>query len=319
MSSCSNPNCFVHDGEQCCMGELNHQECSSWKSGEQANNAPKPSSKKDIPSRVSWSSSSFGSADLTTIYHQVPSILIGLLGSHNTGKTTFLAANYLQLISGNSYQTGNFCSSFTLGAWESIASWARINNEKQLPSYPPHTPRSVERSPGILHIGLKSNESRVKNIFLTDAPGEWFTRWAIDSNSVEAQGAKWTAEHSDAYLIFADCEKLCGTDKSTARRELRTIIERLGEVVGNKPTILIWAKSEHQPPDGIKRAIQRALTDNVPHAIEFKVTVEKPNTFRDALNTLLTAAWSPPKCRKIADPVIKNTPYYAFRGHNENT
>ncbi len=319
MSRCSNSKCFVHDGEQCCMGEMNHQECSSWGDEEQARSTDKKTSEKDVASRVSWSSSSLGSADLTNIYHQAPSILIGLLGAHNTGKTTFLAANYLQLISDNHYSSGGFCSSYTLGAWESISSWARINNEKQLPSYPPHTPRGAERNPGILHIGLKSDEDKVKNIFLTDAPGEWFTRWAIDSSSTEAEGAKWTAEHSDAFLIFADCEKLCGEDRSTARRELRTIIERLGEVVGNKPTILIWAKSEHQPQEGIKKVIQRALADNVPHAVELEVTVKEPTTFTNALDALLVAAWHPQKCKKIVEPVIHQSPFYAFRGHNENT
>lgn len=319
MTRCSHSNCFAHDGEQCYMGELDHEECASWIKDEQVNNSSNNSGERDAPSRVSWSSSSLGSVDLTAIYQQSPSILIGLLGAHNTGKTTFLAANYLQLISGDSYSSGGFCSSFTLGAWESISSWARINNDNQLPSYPPHTPRGMERNPGILHLGLKPDEGKVKNIFLTDAPGEWFTRWAIDSNLMEAEGAKWTADHSDAYLIFADCEKLCGEDRSTARRELRTIIERLGEVVGTKPTILIWAKSEHQPPDGIKRAIQRALADNLPQATELEVTVKEPSTFKSALDALLVAAWHPPKCQKIMEPVIKNTPFHAFRGHNENT
>jgi hypothetical protein len=319
MSRCSNSNCFVHDGEQCCLGELDHEKCSSWNSTEQDKKPNKQLNEREVSSRVSWSSSSLGSSDLMTFYHQAPSILVGLLGAHNTGKTTFLAANYLQLISGSDYSSGDFCSSFTLGAWESIASWARINNDKQLPSYPPHTPRGIERTPGILHMGLKSEEGKVKNIFLTDAPGEWFTRWAIDVDSREAKGAKWTAEQSDAYLIFADCEKLCGEDRSTARRELRTIIERLGEVIGGKPAILIWAKSEHQPPDGIKKAIQRALADNVPHAVELDVTVRDPKSFQRALDALLIAAWHPPKCKKIVEPVIKNTPFHAFRGHNENT
>lgn len=319
MNRCSNSNCFVHDGEQCCMGELDHKQCSSWNSDEQVDSTNEQLNERDILSRVSWSSSSLGSADLMTIYHQAPSILIGLLGAHNTGKTTFLAANYLQLISGIGFSSGGFCSSFTLGAWESIASWSRINNDKQLPSYPPHTPRGIERNPGILHIGLKSEEGKVKNIFLTDAPGEWFTRWSINADSIEAKGAKWTAEQSDAYLIFADCEKLSGDDRSTARRELRTIIERLGEVVGKKPAILIWAKSEHKPPEGIKRAIQRALADNVPHAAELTVTVTEPISFHKALDSLLSASWHPPKRQKITEPVIKNTPFHAFRGHNENT
>ncbi|TMO84503.1 hypothetical protein CWC15_10790 [Pseudoalteromonas spongiae] len=301
------------------MGELDHEQCPSWNIKKQDEKQSNELAERDISSRVSWSSSSLGSTDLATIYHQSPSILIGLLGAHNTGKTTFLAANYLQLLSGKCLSSGEFCSSFTLGAWESIASWARINNDKQLPSFPPHTPRGIDRAPGVLHFGLKSGERKVKNIFLTDAPGEWFTKWSIKADSSEAVGAHWTASHSDAFLVFADCEKLSGEDRSTARRELRTIIERLGEVVGSKPVILIWAKSEHHPPEGIKRAIKRALEENLPQAIEKKVSVSEPSSFQIALDSLIKKAWHPFKGQNIVEPILNNTPFYAFRGHHENT
>ncbi|WP_421420501.1 TRAFAC clade GTPase domain-containing protein (plasmid) [Pseudoalteromonas lipolytica] len=319
MQQCSNSNCFVHDGEACCLGELDHEQCPSWNSNKQDQKQSDELAARDISSRVSWSSSSLGSADLASIYHQSPSILIGLLGAHNTGKTTFLAANYLQLLSGKGFSSGDFCSSFTLGAWESVASWARINNDKQLPSFPPHTPRGIDRAPGVLHFGLKSDDQKVKNIFLTDAPGEWFAKWAINADSSDAEGAKWTASHSDAFLVFADSEKLSGENRSSARMELRTIIERLGEVVGSKPVTLIWAKSEHHPKEGIKRAIKRALEENVPQATEMEVSVSEPATFQIALDSLIKKAWHPLKGQNIVEPILNNTPFYAFRGHHENT
>jgi len=317
MNRCSNSHCFAHEGDTCCMGELNHEDCPSWTHSKEITNSNTTSKETNIVSRVPWSSAALGSSDLARLYQQGPSILIGLLGAQNTGKTTFLAANYLQLLSGEKYKSVEFCGSQTLGAWESIASWARINNEKQLPSFPPHTPRGVERTPGILHFSFKGAKEIVKNIFLTDSPGEWFTRWAVDIDAIDASGAKWTAEHSDAFLIFADCEKLGGEERSVARRELRTIIERLGESVGSKPTILVWAKSDKQPTEGIKKAIQRALESNIPQAKEVEVSVEEPTSFTKALESILTEVWEPRFCESIMEPVLGHTSFLAFRGHNE--
>ena len=316
MSRCSNPNCFVHDGDTCCMGELNHEDCPSWSRSKPTEKSDQERNENNISFRVPWSSSSLGSSDLSRLYQQGPSIFIGLLGAQNTGKTTFLAANYLQLLSGEKYNNFEFCGSQTLGAWESIASWARINNEKQMPSFPPHTPRGVDRTPGILHFGLQDVNDKIKNIFLTDAPGEWFTRWAIDVDAIDAAGAKWTASQSDAFLIFADCEKLAGEERSVARRELRTIIERLGESVGSRPTVLVWAKSDKQPTEGIKRAIQNALERNIPHAKEFEVTVEDPASFARVFESVLNEAWTPKFCEPITEPILGSSSFLAFRGHH---
>ncbi|MDW1986916.1 hypothetical protein R7Q46_21175 [Vibrio sp. 811] len=299
------------------MGELNHEDCPSWSSNIGVDKIGPEKKENDIAFRVPWSSSALGSSDLSRLYQQGPSIFIGLLGAQNTGKTTFLAANYLQLLSGKKYNNFEFCGSQTLGAWESIASWARINNEKQLPSFPPHTPRGVDRTPGILHFALQDSNDKIKNIFLTDAPGEWFTRWAIDVDAIDAAGAKWTASQSDAFLIFADCEKLAGEERSVARRELRTIIERLGESVGSRPTVLVWAKSDKQPSEGIKKAIQRALENNIHHAKEIEVTVEDPASFTIALGSILNEVWVPTFCEPIKEPILGNTSFLAFRGHHE--
>ncbi|ALO41816.1 hypothetical protein PP2015_1304 [Pseudoalteromonas phenolica] len=298
------------------MGELNHEDCPSWSRNKKTNNSDPEEKESNFTFRVPWSSSALGCSDLSRLYQQGPSIFIGLLGAQNTGKTTFLAANYLQLLSGEKYNNFEFCGSQTLGAWESIASWARINNEKQMPSFPPHTPRGVDRTPGILHFVLQDVNDKIKNIFLTDAPGEWFTRWAIDVDAIDAAGAKWTASQSDAFLIFADCEKLAGEERSVARRELRTIIERLGESIGSRPAVLVWAKSDKQPTEAIKRAIQSALERNIPHAKEFEVTVEDPASFARVFESVLNEAWTPKFCEPITEPIMGSSSFLAFRGHH---
>ncbi|WP_434998503.1 TRAFAC clade GTPase domain-containing protein [Pectobacterium brasiliense] len=316
MSQCSNPNCFVHDGEKCCMGEMSPSDCLCW--NKSASDAMVDAPENYInPSRVPWSSAALGSSDLVRLYQQGPSILIGLLGAENTGKTTFLAANYSLLLTGHFYDVAGFCGSQTLGAWESIAANTRFTSNNT-PSFPPHTPRGLERTPGILHLALKDVKNTVKNIFFTDSPGEWFTRWAIDPDAVDAKGAKWTTSHSDAFFIFADCEKLSSSERGAARRELRAIIERLGESVGKRPVTLIWAKSDINPKEQIKSAIQEALLRNIPHAKEVEVTVNSAKTMLIAVDDLLQKAWSPLNSIHLVEPILQNNPFFAYRGHNEH-
>jgi hypothetical protein len=273
----------------------------------------------EAASGVLWSSAAFGCSDIVHLSHQGNTTLIGVLGAPNSGKTTFLMANYLQLLAGEKLSCGDICSSFTLGAWESIASFARYgNNNNQLSSFPPHTPRSTERSPGMLHLGMRLNDERVKNLLLTDAPGEWFSRWSINSDAKEAQGAKWTVDHSDAFLVFADCEKLCGQQRGSARNEVRQIIDKLGTQAGERPVLLIWAKSDHTPSDDIKTTITDALSRALPNARQCSVTKENPVSFIQALNQLLETVWRPDLNHPIFEPVMKHTPFYAFRGHHEN-
>ena len=118
-------------------------------------------------------------------------------------------------------------------------------------------------------------------------------------------------------MVPPKSEKLAGEERSVARRELRTIIERLGESVGSRPTGLVWAKSDKQPTEGIKKAIQRALESNIPHAKQFEVTVEDPVSFTIALESILNEVWAPTFCEPITEPIIGNTPFFAFRGHHE--
>ncbi|EJL6790232.1 hypothetical protein VB602_05600 [Vibrio parahaemolyticus] len=295
------------------MSEAN---CKCWTEQKNIENETLSNDTVKNSARVPWSSASFGSTDLVRLYQQGPSILVGLIGAENSGKTTFLASIYLLLISGSRLSKFSFCGSETLGAWEAIAAYCRFNNT-DLPSFPPHTPRGVERTPGVLHFTLRDENNITKNILLTDSPGEWFNQWSITPDSIEAQGAKWTAQHSDAFLIFADCEKLSGTERGVARKELRMIIQRLAETVCRRPVLLVWAKSDKSPSENIRQAIQTTLNESIPHALEVEVSVDDPSSMITATGHMLDHAWSPEKAKPISEPVVKNDAFLAYRGHYE--
>ncbi|WP_161568616.1 hypothetical protein [Pseudoalteromonas phenolica] len=52
MGRCSNPNCFVDEGDTCCMGELNHEDCPSWSRNKKTNNSDPEEKESNFTFRV---------------------------------------------------------------------------------------------------------------------------------------------------------------------------------------------------------------------------------------------------------------------------
>ncbi|CAG9298183.1 TRAFAC clade GTPase domain-containing protein [Celerinatantimonas diazotrophica] len=316
VGSCSNPNCYAADGESCALGEPDHKKCCNWISD------PKNPSKTNsganeeaVAYKIPWSGSALGINDFIKLTPRGRSILIGILGAENSGKTTFLVGSYLKLLAGSSIDNKAFCGSQTLGAWESLASWVRFDDINHLSSFPPHTPRSLDRVPGILHLALKDiTNSQHRDVLLTDAPGEWFSSWSLNENNQEAEGAQWVVKNSDAFIIFADSEKLSGSERGQARNELRQLIERLSDHIGDKPVFLFWAKSDQKPNKTIVSNIRKTLSEKVNNSHELSVSVENNESLVQALSSVIHEVWLSPLADQIKEPVCIHSPFYAFRG-----
>lgn len=309
---CSNPRCFVDDGELCAEGKLHLAECPFWSA-----DAPKTEaalSSTETSARVPWSGSALGLADLANLVPRGRSILVGVLGAHDAGKTTLLAGNYLQLLRGHALADARFAGSRTLGAWESLAAWTRFEDAARRPSFPPHTPRGTSRIPGLLHLALRGPKDEFRDVLLTDAPGEWFTRWAVWEDAPEAEGARWIVRHADAFLVLADCLRLCGRERGQTRDDIRQLLERLGNNVRDRPTVLVWAKADHQPPAVICGAIRDALKSLIPQATEVESSIQRRETIALTLEAALRPAWVPPRAHPVVDPILGHQPFAAFRG-----
>lgn len=314
---CSNPNCYVHDGESCAMGERGFAECSSWLSGVHEG-APSDLPYSPSAARVPWSGSALGLSDIANLVPRGRSIVIGVLGAHDAGKTTLLTANYLQLLQGKALAGARFAGSHSLGAWESLAAWTRFEDAARLPSFPPHTPRGTGRVPGLLHLALRGVHEELRDVLLADAPGEWFTRWSMQEAAPDAEGARWVSQHADAFLVVADCQRLGGPGRGAARNDLRALIERIGNHVAQRPTALIWAKDEFDVNEPIRAAIRSALKDRIPHAVEVSTSTTRPESMVAALESVLIPSWLPRTAAAVSEPVVQYQPFAAFRGSYAN-
>jgi hypothetical protein len=315
---CSDINCNAHVGESCIDGESKLEKCKKWRSRDKIAGVTKTEATQ-TGVRVNWSGSALGTTDLWALLPRARHLLIGVLGSHDSGKTTLLLANYLLMLRGHSLGKLQFCGSRTFGAWEALASWLRFHDAIDSPTFPPHTPRGTDRVPGLLHFALRNEQDEFRDVLLTDAPGEWFAAWSTNEHSPAANGAQWIADNANAFLVMADSEQLSGQNRGIARKTLRELIERLGNHVNQRPVILVWTKcdSDHCVPEGIRETIKDALYKNIPHAIEMTVTVSQPETMSTTLSDIIEQCWSATNANAIREPIINHLPFYAFRGPHD--
>jgi len=115
------------------------------------------------------------------------------------------------------------------------------NNDIQ---FPPHTSSNSGRVPGLLHLALRNSLGQKKDLIFTDAPDEWFDKWSYNKDDANASGANWIHDHSDAFLLFADCDLLSGEEQGASRRQIRLVADRLSDNLDNRPLGLIWSKSD---------------------------------------------------------------------------
>lgn len=310
---CSNKSCFVSDGESCALGHPEPSDCPCWEKVPLEEEATQGSTESSW--RVPWSGSTLGSADLANLTPRARPIFVGVLGAHDAGKTTLLTGNYLRLVRGESLAGAHFAGSRTLGAWESLAAWTRFHDAPRSPSFPPHTPRGTARVPGILHLALRNSSNEIRDVLLADAPGEWFTRWSTKEDAPDSEGARWIARNAHAFLVLADCERLCGPERGTMRSGMRKLLERLGNHVGARPTVLVWSKADASPSGEIKKVIRDTLMSRIPHAREAESTTQNIDTLSSALAEALMPAWAGPRAQPIVEPVLRVEPFGAFRGN----
>ena len=267
---CSRTTCFWRD-VGCDLGHLEFSRCPAWKAEVAPEHDARPRSDTVA---MPWSGGSMGLVDLGFIAGCNKPIVLAIMGPQNAGKTTLLAAWYLLLGRGLGPSNGLcFSGSYSLAGWEAVAGSLRWEPGGVPPIFPPHT-SSGGRIPGMLHLAFMRNSRTRRDYVMTDAPGEWFSKWAINRDSREAEGARWMAEHADAFLLIADREALSGAEIGSARSAIQMLTHRLGAERGGRPVALVWTKMDIQITKEAEVAVQDTVRMIVPDAEEFAVSIK---------------------------------------------
>ena len=270
MTACSRPTCFAPDST-CDLGFLDRAKCPGWKSRDKAAAVQGETATDEL--LLPWSGSAIGLVDLGFVAGRAKPLVVGIVGPQNAGKTTLLAAWYLLIgrgLTGSSQR--RFAGSYSLAGWEAVASALRWS-PGQRPSFPPHTTSRSGRAPGLLHLAFRTTNSEVRGYTFTDAPGEWFQKWAVNREAAEGEGARWVSEHADLFLLIADREALSGPSMGSARGSLQILARRLAAERAGRPVALVWTKSDVAVAPEMEKAVRDAVLGPMPDAREFSVSI----------------------------------------------
>jgi hypothetical protein len=313
---CPNPVCDA-PMSTCNLGSSRLADCPHWQ--HVAGAAPETQDEVAEPV-LPWIGDPLGELDLEIVTARSAPYLIGLVGAHDAGKTTLLTSLYILLWQGRFLARHSFAGSYTLRGWEGLAhalSWS----PGQPPRFPAHTSRASGRTPGLLHLALRQDGRTLRDVLLTDAPGEWFESWAVDRSAPGADGARWTFRHAGAFVLVIDSEALAGPRRGLARGQIIGLMRRMGDEIAGRRVAVVWAKSDCSVPDGIRDVIRQTICAAFPDHREFRVSVypdaassEEPgNGFLEVFDWLLE-----PARRRIAEPVpapvAPSDAFLAFRG-----
>lgn len=251
---CSQAACIAPDEVGCLVGEASPHQCKHWQQKPDAE-SPVTTGSAEEGARLPWTGNALGSMDIGFLAGKARTRLVGLFGSAESGKTSLLGAWYLLLGRDFGPDGMSFAGSLTLEGWENIAGSLRWNAHG--PAFPPHTSSGTGRHPGLLHLDLQVHEAR-HDLLFADAPGEWFSRWAVRRDAEDATGALWLSEASDVLIVVADSDALAGPGLGVARTNLVALLRRVGAERRGRPVALVWTKCDVEVSDQMRQAVSQA-------------------------------------------------------------
>ena len=164
----------------------------------------------------------------------------------------------------------------------------------ELPSFPPHTPSGTGRVPGLLHLAVREPNGTLADLLLTDASGEWFENWAANENAESAEGARWVADHAQAFLLFIDCARLAGSpvEAAGALAETLRLAQRLRDHARGRRVGLVWAKADRTPIPAFRDRLMGRLAEWFPGSVSFWVSTEMVSKPEEVGRYLDAVAWA---------------------------
>ncbi len=308
---CSISHCFADT--PCVLGHVDKSECERYVPiAERAHDAH-----ANEAHNVPWNGTTAGTADVAYLASRGRPRIIGVLGPHDAGKTTFLTMFYSLVLGTDSIRNRLVAGSHTLGGWEAIAHHMRWSAEHS-PGFPAHTTSYSSRQPGLLHLALREDRGALRDVLFTDAPGEWFTRWAINAETSEAEGARWVADNADVFALFVDSSRFeSNSTLGAARNEYYALVERLGSISRGRPVFIVRSKADVTVEEDILAQLRARQVNAIPTA-EWRATSESvPETMFDLAADLVDACLSRRDARvdDQADPrLVPDDPFLSFRG-----
>lgn len=231
---CSNPDCAAPIS--CHEGKENPTECEFWMKPNTSQT--KPISKKEKKSDLPWTGGALTTEELHKVTYRNTPVIIGIIGKADAGKTTYLAMLFTLFLRGIKLKEFDFCGTKTINAWDEL--YQKLKIQREGVKFPDPTPAQYIR---LLHLALRNQAKKLKDILISDASGEVFSIWSKNRNDENAENARWVYEHSNAFILFIDCDDLINR-KAQAKTDIVDLAQMLKHDLRNRPIIAVWSKSD---------------------------------------------------------------------------
>ena len=266
---CAREHCFPHE-TGCDAGNPDIATCPNYeaakKQGERVEAEPTDTM------RMPWTGRPMGGKDIGFLAARSRPTIVSVIGPHDAGKTTLLAAIFLAVFeAGEASEGDRFDGSYSMSGWNDVSGFLTLDADG-ISHFPPHTPDSDSRIPGLLHLAFSNSRSR-NNLLFADAPGEWFTRWSVDPGAEGAKGAAWVTSNAGRNLLVADSAALAGPTRHSAREKFDRLVGRLADVTHATNSALVWTKSDIAVPDGMTNQIETSFRRHFGDAPIFRTQI----------------------------------------------
>lgn len=267
---CSKPDCPAPKG--LCLEHANNDypKCEHWigTKTEQAVEKQKKINKK--AQSLPWTGEPFQPTDIDIVSQRSTPLIIGMVGSAEAGKTSYLGMLYTLLFNGLKLEHWSFAGSYTLAAWETLAQYLKIKPSGSVEFAPP-TPSNPDYY-SLYHLAMKKGKL-FRDVLFADSSGEVFKLWSEDVQDQNAGNARWIYEKSSAFIFMVDSVAL-KERKGAAKSEIVQMAEQLAANLKGRPVAVVWSKADEI--DNIRETIKNALRDDLSHVLEdaqvFKVS-----------------------------------------------
>lgn len=274
---CSNPECAAPIS--CHEGNEKHTECEFWMILNAQKLKSKSPHKKEKKSYLPWTGDALTIEELPKVTYRNTPIFIGVVGKADAGKTTFLAMLFTLLLRGVKLKEFDFCGTKTINTWDELYQKLRIQQEGV--TFPDPTPAQYIR---LLHLALRNQSKRLKDIFISDASGEVFSIWSKNRNDANAENSRWIYEHSNAFILFVDCDDLINR-KAQAKTDIVDMAQMLSYDLRGRPVIAVWSKSDKK--EEVHSIIQEKLQSELKELFDNYKEIDISNFSSDDPDTLV--------------------------------
>jgi len=238
-----------------------HPKCEHWLESQVSEEEAQSSKTGVRPRSLPWTGEPFLPVDIDIVSQRSTPLIIGMVGSADAGKTSYLGMLYTLLFNGFKFNRWSFSGSYTLAAWETLAQYLRIRSNGSVAFAPP-TPSNPDYY-SLYHLAMKK-DGILRDVLFADSSGEVFKLWSENTEDQNAENARWIYEKSTGFIFMVDCKALIDR-KGAAKNEIVQMAEQLAANLNGRPVAVVWSKSDEI--DHIRGNIKESLTEDLFHLL----------------------------------------------------